>query len=150
MTSNKTYKFILFQLAVLIFVSASGFAINVHYCGEDMQNFSLWGEAEACNGTEKLDKQLEIDSCMLSQKSSQEEIQPEKCCSNKTYKIENNSDKKETEKGVNTNKTQLIATYLAVHNLVDLIIGEASINYSHYSPPALIKKRNLVFECFLI
>lgn len=150
MTNNKTYKFILLQLAVLIFVSASGFVLNLHYCGSEVQNFSLLGEAEACNLMEDGQVQKEVTSCMIPEKSSKQELQPENCCSTKTYKIDNNSIQKESEKVVKTNKTQLVATFLAVHNLVDIFFGSTTNNYPHYSPPALVKKRNLLFESFLI
>ncbi|WP_456421632.1 HYC_CC_PP family protein [Lutibacter sp.] len=127
-------------LAIIVLFSSSFIVIDEHFCGGELQDFSILGKADTCNMT--------MSTCEF--KNQLNLISEDNCCSN-VQKIKAGSIF-ENSPLTGLNFQQLIAIPNINPNIYNLYINltRNTLHFKDYSPP-LIARNILVFiECFRI
>ncbi|PHN01878.1 HYC_CC_PP family protein [Flavilitoribacter nigricans] len=95
MNNSNTYRIIAFSLAILMFSTSVGFAIDMHYCGDHLKSVNFFGKAKDC---------LELANPKAEKKCSHPHHQEEKtqnkahsldkkdCCNNKVIQFQADQD----------------------------------------------------------
>ena len=140
MATSKTNRILSLVMAMLLFVSSSGFSIDLHYCQGQLKSFSLLGEAKSCH------QQLEKDHCKKQRKachtapSNQKELGNCKkdCCSNKTIEVEPNEEAKKLQSlELSQEQVKFLAAFVPVFLLEKIDLEQLIIPYLNYIPPLL-------------
>lgn len=141
------------MMAMLVFVSSTGFSIDLHYCQGQIKSFSLIGEAESCH--QKAEKQ----HCKKQQKPCQAaQSTPGKlgsckknCCSNKTIKVESNDEAKKLQSTeLSQKQIKFLTTFIQVFLLEEIDLSKIIIPHLNYIPPLLNKNIPMLIQSFLL
>jgi len=119
-------------LAVFIFISATGIRLHLHYCGDEVFDYALFGEASSCKKNKIADEGISI-------------AHNSGCCSFKHFKIETSDNYKcsDIDKESNLN-FDLTFTKIFTETLVEKSIF--AVNNRIYPPPGKIKKNNIYLK----
>lgn len=138
------------SLACLMFVTASGMSLDIHFCGGHIASLSFFGEAETCH-----DKALRQMSTCCAKKASIEK-QAERistckkgCCDNATVFLKMDSDLiqpvfNSAEKTVEYSIREAIAFPKTGFTQVK------PVSYLHYKPPLLDYDILILVQSFLL
>jgi hypothetical protein len=122
-------------LSALIFISASGFVLNEHYCQNTLKSKALFVKAESCKHQDAV-KPCSIHGTMpLDQKDDPDND----CCKDKSEFLKN--DEQFTSKITDTELLQkfLSANVLCVILHIDLpSIDKQTLHYLNYKPPLIV------------
>ena len=80
MSKINAYRILSIVMALLIFVSSIGYAVDVHYCKGQLKSYSIFGKASSCHVAKKV---CPHHANMVTTTSSKSD-----CCKNKTLKID--------------------------------------------------------------
>jgi hypothetical protein len=137
-------RFLNIILAVLIFISSTGFTVNSHFCQNQLKDVCLFFKADDCY--KKFNAQKTKKSCHLEKKSCENN-----CCNNTSeyYKLDQDQQLISFDfKAFNT--PQIIATLWIVLNLELPIETTKSIHYLNYKPPLIVSDLPVDLQTFLL
>ena len=97
------------HLAVFILISSTGISLNIHFCGNEIFDYSVFGKPKIC----KSGKIAHIDDANL-------RVTKPSCCSHSNYKIETSDD---IIYGINTGFGSLCNTIIPKENLTQLQVN---------------------------
>jgi len=136
-----------------MFVSSTGFSIDLHYCQGNLKHFSFVGEAKSCHSSDKK------DHCSIKKKSCHA-VEPimetvgnckKDCCSNKTIVVVGNEDMKIIQSLEITPLTlKFITAYVHVFLSKKINAHKVNIPFLNYIPPLLTKDIPVLIQSFLI
>lgn len=91
---SKTHRIIALSMALLMFATSMSFAIDMHYCGGELKNFSLFGKAKVCHEIEDADKPMKNCPHHKKMMEDKQEVLAKKknCCENKTLHFQADED----------------------------------------------------------
>jgi len=157
-----TYKIIALTLAFLMFFTSFGFSLDIHYCQNEIQSYSVIGKAKSCDkladhncdhASQKChkatsdDQNLSYDHSKISDKECDKE-----CCQNRSFHVENLDE--DSLSSINSsfdlNQMQFVLAYVYSLYNVSVFKGNAVSNFSTYSPPLIEKDIQLLFQSFLL
>ncbi len=153
MLVHKTYKQISILLALLIFFSSSGLAIDVHFCNGDFKRMNIFGKAKTC---------AEVATCSMSCGSNtQDKVTPTSicsiddlhigCCENQTFELNLEFEASELISSAYSSLDQSIKGVYYVKSPNEIKNNQ---NYSHgfitYLSPPLIPEIQILYQTFLI
>lgn len=143
-------------MALLMFVTSTGFAIDLHFCKNDLKTISLFGHAEACHHKQqvmpchKMESQMLSESCHKST-TSKEINHADGCCQNKTLEIEKSTNDIAIAKVVTTQDVQWNAVVAFVVSYVfNYPIETAETQFALYKPPLPDRDVQVLYQTFLI
>jgi hypothetical protein len=128
-------------LALLVFVSTNSFAVNMHFCGENLIDYSVASKAEAC-AMHNPESTQKPDNCDLTKKD---------CCKDVQKVVQGQDELSKTQ------KTEIAPQY--INFLSAYFISYAELfqptqknvsNFNFYSPPLLVHDIQLLDEVYLI
>ncbi|WP_456462950.1 HYC_CC_PP family protein [Lutibacter sp.] len=126
-------------LAIIILFSSSFIVIDEHFCGGELQDFSILGKADTCN--------MNMSTCEF--KNQLNLISEDNCCSN-VQKIKAGSIF-ENSPLTGINFQQLIAIPNINPNIYLYIYStKNTLHFKDYSPPLIARDILVFIECFRI
>lgn len=143
---NSFLKCIALSMALLLFATSAGLAMDLHYCGGEYQNFGLYSIAKSCH-----DKAVEKKSCHHSKSDKKVEKEASKdCCSNESYFFQLDEDFTTSAKIDKEDKRPIqLAPLSDVNYCLSKEIYDVS-DYKNYKPPLIVTEAIIDFQSFLI
>ena len=141
------------MMAILVFVSSTGFSIDLHYCQGQIKSFSLIREAESCHQkAEKEHCKKQQKPCHAAQSNSDELGKCKKnCCSNKTIKVESNDDAKKLQTTeLSQKQIKFLTAFVQVFLLEKIDLSKIIVPHLNYIPPLLNKNIPILIQSFLL
>ncbi len=149
MNKNVLHRASAILLSTIVLTASMGFTVDMHYCGGEMQSFSIFGEAESCQPLEVEitcnESHQDTDSgrhCTMTQK---------KCCSDRMVYVQPLEDLTVSmniavaDLGIDL-YTQNVDFY---DDSLPLTYVEKSLNH-HYRSPDLLRTKPAFLQSFLI
>ena len=126
-------------MALFVLLSTFSFAVDNHYCGDILVDFSFFGKAESCG--------MEI---WQSPDSHKHNFEKQGCCEDETLAIEGQHDLKLSLEKLSFEQQQFIISF--VYSYLNLFEGhqENLVPFNHYPPPLLVKDILILDQTFLI
>ncbi|TVZ28734.1 hypothetical protein JM83_3883 [Gillisia sp. Hel_I_86] len=128
-------------LAVFILFSTSSFAVNMHFCCNQMVDMAFLGQAEICK--DKVQKEdSPIKQCTT--------LQAKDCCSSQTFVKEGDDTFKKCSPEIETETLVFLNRFVFIY--INLFEGleENVVRFKTYKPPLLFEDIQLLNETFLI
>jgi hypothetical protein len=150
---NKIDRLTALVMALLMFVTSTGFAIDMHYCNGELKSFSLFGKAKSCHELQK-DKKIDCPHHKaLAAKAAKQELNKKDCCSNKTVfvQVEQDQQVQGVEMVVSKQLKQFVIAYVHVillHNFNNH--KEVIPAFAFYDPPNLRTDIPILHQSFLL
>jgi len=141
MIKKFTYRTLSLLMAFLIFTSSISFAIDIHYCGGQVQSISLFGKAQACSMKEQRTETAPKHKCCEKKNNERSHCKMKSkkkdCCHNEQIVFEQDSDLKLVDKStVNLENINPVLVYTLVSQHL-FEFDAKPIFYSYYDPPLL-------------
>lgn len=120
-------------MAVFILISSTGMSLNIHYCGDELYDYTFIGQADSCK----------VDDSNKNNHSSK--IKDAGCCSFDHFKIETSDNYKFSDFDKESNLNfDLTFTKIFTKSLIDDSIFV--VNNRIYPPPGKIKTNNIYLK----
>lgn len=135
-------KILSFFLAAFILLSTTSFAVNMHFCCDDLVDMAFFSKAQTCK--EKVQKE---DSSLKKCTSLQEK----ECCDNQTVLIEAASDNfKKSTTVLEVDNLVFLKTF--IYSYINLFEGldKNMVPFKDYVPPLFSKDIYILHETYLI
>ncbi|MCM4151973.1 hypothetical protein DHD05_10255 [Arenibacter sp. N53] len=128
-----------FLMALVVLFSTFSFTVAQHYCGDDLVDFSFFGQAESCG--------MEIQQPSDSHKHN---FVKKDCCDDVTLSISGQNDLKLSLEKLSFEQQQFVVSF--VYSYLNLFEGlqENIVPFSHYPPPLLVRDIQILDQTFLI
>ena len=126
-------------MALIVLFSTFSFAVEQHYCGDILVDFSLLGKAESCG--------MEIQQPSDSHKNN---LEKKDCCDDVTLSISGQHDLKLSLEKLSFEQQQFVVSF--VYGYLNLFEGlqENIVSFNHHPPPLLVKDIQILDQTFLI
>lgn len=126
-------------LATLVMFTTMSFAVNMHYCGDSLIDYSLFQNAHTCG----METEQPTDDCDTT-------IPEDSCCTDIQIVIEGQDELKLNFDTLNFEQQVFVATFF--YSYVNLFEGLDSnvIPFRDYKPPILIWDFQKLHETYLI
>jgi hypothetical protein len=141
MNKKFTYRTLSLLMAFLVFTSSVSFAIDVHFCGGQIQSVNIFGEAKTCSMKEQSTETTSKHKCCekKNEQASQCKMKSEKkdCCHNEQFVFEQDNDlKPSVNSTVNLENINPVLVYVLVSQHLFEFDTKPTF-YSYYDPPLL-------------
>lgn len=149
---NSTYRFIALFLALLIFTTSVGFAVDIHYCQGELKTVSFFGKAKSCHN---MANATPMKNCPQHQKMLKQSencsVDTQDCCGNKTLHFQSDQDKvlQTVDFTLNKQLQQFVATYVVVFFSINSF-KKVSTPFIFYKVPLIIRDIPVFFQSFLL
>ena len=155
MKASISYRAIAIFMALLMFSSSIGISMDMHFCGNELQSVSLYGEAEACEMMKpKQEKKSNLSCCegpKKELKSCQSEgISKSNCCHNESISMSNGGAFEVDDISIEQFKQIITAVIIFLPNFNIFSVTTEKVNYSHYNPPTIKKDISILLQVFRI
>ncbi|MEM9990641.1 MAG: hypothetical protein AAF738_02690 [Bacteroidota bacterium] len=144
-------------MAVVLFVTSTGFSIDVHYCKDKIKSIRIFGEALSCHkntptSSTKACCHSKQKTCELAPTSQDDANLCEKnCCSNKTIQIDNNQNtEKQLPVEISPLQIQFLAVFVQVFVLKKTKLHQLISSHLNYIPPLLNRNIPVLIQSFLL
>lgn len=156
MRTNKSYRIAAFLLAVLMFSTSVGFAVDMHYCGDQLKSFNLFGKAKTCmekagNAKNQSCTKLRMQQHAEHGEQSGDQIEKSDCCHDKTVQVQSNQQLEvpSVEMSIHPPLQQFILAYLVVF-LIQLDARKNNPAAESYRPPLIPRDILVLIQSFLL
>lgn len=146
-------------MAMLVLFNNMSFAIDIHYCFDEVWSISVLGDAEACPMGQKkdvdlVDKSKEHKCCKYKKDKpktdSENKITKKDCCSTSHVLVESNSEIQGSE-NVSLDRNEFVAQVAILSVLYNFTPLVEAPNLCVEPPPPLIEKDySVLFQVFRI
>lgn len=154
---NTYHRFISLSLAALVLLTSMSFSVDMHFCQDELQNFSLVGQAKVCHLVETK-QTTEINSCPFHQKIQQNQTEKSQdethekgcqknCCDNKTILIDFDVDLIQV---ITTEFSNILFTLPTLIQYVQNRIVHSIHLHQNYYPPLLNRDILIFLQSFLL
>ncbi len=130
-----------FLMSLLVLFSTLSFSLEMHYCGDNLVDFSLIEKVDSC--------MMDGSKSKVSSKCSVMEMRMD-CCTNVEFAVEGQEDLKLSFDKLSFSQQTFVASL--VYSYIDLFEeqNEKGNAFSDYSPPPLIRDVQILDQTFLI
>ena len=133
------HKTISLALATVVLFTTMSFTVDIHYCGDDLVDFSMFHNAKTCG----MEKQKSENDC-------HNEVQDDSCCSDKQIVVEGQDEIKASFDTLSLEQQTFVATFFYTYiNLFD-VLDTSIVPFRDYKPPLLIRDIQKLHETYLI
>ncbi len=134
------HKILSISMAVVVIFTTMSFTVDMHYCGNNLVDFSLFNKANGCG----LVKKQSIKSC------DNPEITKKSCCSNKQVIKEGMDNLKISFDTFSLKQQKLLVAFL--YSYINLFEGVKSEEapFENYHRPFVIRDVQVLHQTFLI
>ncbi|WP_027125010.1 HYC_CC_PP family protein [Gelidibacter mesophilus] len=133
------FKILSIKMAGLVLFSTLSFALNMHFCGDTLVDFSLFDNVKTCG----MEKQKSTKDCGT-------ELTKSTCCSESQIIMEGQDDLKLSFDTLTFEQQVFVATFY--HSYLNLfeVQDENSVPFRDYNPPFVIRDIQKLHETYLI
>lgn len=126
-------------MALVVLLSTFSFAVDQHYCGDILVDFSFFGKAESCG--------MEMQQASESHHDS---LNKKGCCEDQTLAIAGQDDLKISFEKLSTEQQLFVVSF--IYSYINLYEGFDTkiVPFKDYSPPPLIRDVQVLDQIFLI
>ena len=126
-------------MALVVLLSTFSFAVDQHYCGDVLVDFSFFGKAESCG----MDMQQASES-------HDHSLEKTSCCEDQTLAIAGQDDLKVSFEKLSTEQQLFVVSF--IYSYINLYEGFDTkiVPFKDYSPPPLIRDVQVLDQIFLI
>lgn len=155
MSSNSSfYRITALTLALMMFTTSVGLAVDMHYCGGQLKTTSFFGKAKACHDMGDAETSSRL-TCPLHQILQNEHkgyvIDKPDCCQNKSLHIQLDQDQNIQVEGLTISKPlQQLISAIVVTFFTDLRSDQPKPVYAHYRPPLIPRDIPVLVQSFLL
>lgn len=134
-----TYKCIASLIALLLFISSSGLTLDVHYCGDQIYDYTFLGIAESCQADMNADNEQPL------------QFKSDGCCGFGKYKIETDNDYNPSSFDLDV-KQELSDFILPTFDYNLKVSPQKSVHNTvlKYKPPLIERDILILFQSFRI
>jgi hypothetical protein len=134
-------KIVSMAMALLVLFSTMSFSVDMHYCGDDLVDFSFSDKVDTC--------MMKADISKSSSECAVMDVKMD-CCSDVEVVIEGQDDLKISFDQLTFDQQLFVASF--VYTYIDLFEGfdENRIPFKDKSPPPLIRDIQILDQTFLI
>lgn len=134
------YKATAVFMALLVLMTTMSLAVDMHYCGDNLVDFSFLKDAKTCG----MEKEQLIIGC------KNPEIKKKSCCSDEQLIIKGQDNLKDTSNTFNFEQRIFVAAF--AYSYIDLFEGIVSkeVLSVNYSPPLVRRDIQILHQKFLI
>lgn len=137
-------RFINIVLALLIFISSTGFTVNRHFCKSELKNVNIFFKADDCY--KKYHSRKTKKTCHIKKQSCENN-----CCKNTSEYYKLDQDQQLSSFDFKAFATpHLIASLWIVLNLELPVIDDKSNDYLNYKPPLIVSDLPVDLQTFLL
>lgn len=147
-----TYRIISLALAFLMFFTSIGFSIDMHYCGNHLKSFNLFGKAKNCyelagitapeTSPSNEKHQTLTTGCSMDKKD---------CCQNRSLSFQTDltSDTQTADFVISQPLLDFIVAFVVVY--LDTRLPKTTIStFDYYKPPLIVRDIPVFIQSFLI
>lgn len=153
MKRKSNYRIISIVLALLLFVSSTGFSMDVHFCKGEIESVSFFGKATPCEMMKEKEPVQELHACckaLQGQNSYSLSIQQKSCCHNESLIVLTNTDLELANSLVHKiNSAQFVPVALTTPLFIFLAENDVEDNFN-YPPPQYSKDLTIFYQVFRI
>ena len=135
-----THKSIAVFMATVVLMTTMSFTIDMHYCGDNMVDYSFFHDVETCG----MEKGQVVSSC------ENPEVKKKSCCSDEQLIIDGQDDLKDTFSTLAFEQQVFVASF--IYSYINLFEGTASkeLPFVDYPPPFVKRDVQVLHQTFLI
>lgn len=149
---NRTYRSIALILALLMFTTSVGFAVDMHYCQGQLKSVSFFGKAKSCH---EMADAASRKNCTLHKKMKEQNkgcsIDKNGCCENETQYFHSDQDQK--TQGFDITLSKQLQQFVVAYTFVFIVHTPANTNnltFSFYKPPLIERDIPVLIQSFLL
>jgi len=145
------YRLLAFCLALLMFFTSLGIAVDKHFCQGELKHVSFWSKAKSCHQIAQ-QSHCNSKSSTCSMATAMQNSCQKDCCNNELMYVSFDTN------GVETSVTELffkpvLSDFLPSYSTITLLFTEyksfVSL-YQHYKPPLLNRDIPVLIQSFLL
>lgn len=138
-------RFFNITLAVLIFISSSGFTVNSHFCQNQLQSISIFLQPKSCHNHPVIHFNADAKKCCKLKPSRENE----NCCHTEKNYVKLDLDQYFFKQYLKEKNGNFIKPF-ALYNLpANAFFAPKKIPFYHYKPPLIEFDFQTVFQVFL-
>jgi hypothetical protein len=147
---KRIYRIVALMMALLMFVTSTGFAVDMHYCQGQLKSFTLIGEAKSCHEV-KADKVCPRHARMAAQDDATPSAKANDCCQNIKYVVQSDGDQIVPTADISLIQQlhQFVAVFVSAFLIADHV-QTVSTEFLHYKPPLLLRDVCVLVQSFLL
>ncbi len=134
-------------MAILMFTTSAGLAIDMHYCKGDLQSVSFFSKAKSCHEKAKTSHCHKAKKACHS-KNKEHLAEDDNCCDNQSYVFQLDTDYEIFVDSSSENKVDFHKNDAPI-SLLDHKSFYAK-NYKNYKPPSLDRDHIVLIQSFLL
>ncbi len=147
-----TYRITSLTLAFLMFFTSVGFSIDMHYCGNHLQSFNLFGKAKNCT---EMVATAATKGCQMHEKITTPKdgfsIHKKDCCHNRTLNLQADlTSEIQTDNFMDSQQLQDFVVAFVVVFLENRPTETTASNFALYTPPLIPRDIPVLFQSFLL
>lgn len=139
---TSAYRIFALALALLMFLTSTGFSVDMHHCNGEFKSFSLFGKAKSCHSDAKI-------TCPHHKNMTAEK---KDCCTNQTHTFRADRDLQQAQTVDFTLTGPLqnfVTTYILTFRKSQITSDENPV-FARYRPPPLRRNIPVLFQSFLL
>ena len=146
-----TYRIIAGLLAMLMFFTSAGLAVDMHYCQGQLKSFSLFGKAKNCHEMMQAKASCSHHQKMATATDTTCSEDEKDCCKNKTVYLESDQDQVQAVNSfVIDQSTQLFVTAFVKSFFEKVLVEKETPVFAKYKPPLILRDVPVLFQSFLL
>ena len=127
-------------LAVLLFISSTGFVVNKHYCQNELKSMAIFHKAEPCH------QEKAMKSCPM---HSSGEKEKKGCCDDETEYVKASDEQVASSFQIDLQVTPvLLAAIFVVFNIELPALDSNTLHYLTYKPPIVLNDLSVLLQVF--
>lgn len=128
-------------MALMVLFSTMSFSVDMHFCGNHLVDFSIFGNVDTC--MMQLEKSKDVNKCLMMDMKMD-------CCSDVELSYQGQDDLKISFDKIALDQQVFAATF--IYSYIHLFEGYAQdiVLFKDYSPPRLIRDTLILDQTFLI
>ncbi|HFA49223.1 MAG TPA: hypothetical protein ENJ95_09420 [Bacteroidetes bacterium] len=149
--TSRTYRFIAFSLAFLMFSTSASFAVDMHFCQGKVKSFSIFGKAKNCYDM-AVNKDCPNHQKMAQQNEGCSSMAQKQCCHNSTLQVQPDQNQQVQSLDFSLNKPlqHFVAAYVFIFFKNTFSVENDAPSFANYIPPIISRDIPVLFETFLI
>jgi hypothetical protein len=153
MKRKSNYRIVSIVLALLLFVSSTGFSMDVHFCKGEIESVSFFGKATPCEMMKEKEPVQELHACCKALQEQNQYLlsfQQKSCCHNESLIVLTNTDiELSNSLAHNINSVQFVLITSTTSLFIFLAENDVEDNFN-YPPPKHTKDLNIFYQVFRI
>ena len=129
-----------FFLAFVVLMTTSSFAVDIHYCGDTLVDFSFVQQVEKCD----------MEKALANTNNADLDVSVKSCCTDKQLVKEGQDDLKVSFNTLTLEQHIFVATFMYSYISLFEATESTAVPYVDYAPPFIKRDVQALHQTFLI